>query len=86
MHFDHESGFAHGDVVRSSHPRENAVHHADTCTFGRNERAYLCHQRDNGRLPEQGGLAAHIGAGDDDDLLAVCVQINIVGDIRFIGR
>ena len=41
----------------------------------------LCQQRDECRLPQQGGLTAHIGPGDDHDLCLLRVAQDVIGDV-----
>ena len=48
---EHEN--IHRDVVRSPHTGENLVRQANPCAVGWHETAYLCHDGDEGRLPQQ---------------------------------
>ncbi len=47
---------------------------------GRHERTHLRHQHDQCGLPQVGGFASHVGAGDEQDRLSRRVEIEIVGD------
>ena len=47
---------------------------------GRNEAAGLRHQHEQGGLPQIGRLAAHVGSGEQDDLRALGIELEIVGD------
>jgi hypothetical protein len=42
--------------------------------FGGHERTHLRQDRDQRRLPQISGLAAHVGAGDDGDQVGAVVQ------------
>ena len=85
-HFDHEGTFAHRDIVRSPHTRENLVDDSHTCRVGRDERTDLRHQCDERCLAQQRTLTRHIRAGDDDDLLLLGVEQDIVRHIFFARR
>ena len=50
---------------RGADAGENAVHDADAGGLGRDEGADLGHEHNEGHLPHIGGLARHVGAGDD---------------------
>ena len=52
----------------------------------RHEAARLCHEGDEGRLPEQSRLSRHVRARDNDYLLLLCVETNVVGHIAFAHR
>jgi len=80
-HLDHEGRFALRDVVRRPDAREYLVHHTDMRRFGGDEGSHLRHQDDERRLPQQGRLTRHVGAGDHHDLLFLVVEQHVVGDI-----
>ena len=48
--------------------------------FGRNEAADLRHQTDQRHLTHIGGLARHVGAGDDGQQVAAAVHVGVIGD------
>ena len=45
--------------------------------------AHLGQQGDECRLAEQSALTGHVRSGDDDDLLCLCVEEDVVGDVAF---
>ena len=47
--------------------------------LGGNERAHLRQQHDQRGLAQIGGFAAHVGAGDQQDLVRGAVQVERVG-------
>ena len=67
-------------LSRRADAREDAVDHRQRGRFGRHERTHLRQDRDQRRLPQVGGLAAHVRAGDDGDQVGGIVQVQIVGD------
>ena len=83
VHLHHEGALADADVVAGPDAGEDLVHVADACSLGRHEAAHLSQQGDEGRLAEQGALAGHVGSGDDDDLLLLCVEEDVVRDVAF---
>ena len=54
--------------------------HADPGRSGRDERPHLRQQHDQRHLAHIGGLAGHIGAGDNGHLTALHAQAGVVGD------
>ena len=79
VHLHHEGALAPGQVVRGPHPGEDAIHHAEPDLAGRDKTAHLGHQHDQAYLPDDGALASHVGAGDQEDLVALDVQVHVVG-------
>ena len=79
-HFDEEGGAAAGEIVGGADAGEDAVDQRELGLAGGNEGAHLRHQRDQRGLAEVGGLAAHVGAGDQQELLAARLEAEIVGD------
>src|ERR1700687_1108159 len=69
-HFDEKCGAAASKIIASPNAREDAVNDGQLGLPRGNEAADLRHQDDKRRLPEIGGLAAHIRAGDEMKLLA----------------
>ena len=67
-HLGHEGGLAACQVVAGADPGEYAIHHGNAGAVGGHEAAGLRHQHDQRHLPEIGRLAAHVGAGEQDDL------------------
>ncbi len=53
--------------------------HREPRLAGRNERTHLGHQNDQRGLPEIRGLPAHVGSGDQQNLLRSVIQVKIVG-------
>ena len=71
---------AGGQVVLQADAGEDAVNQPDGGGGCRYETAHLGHQHDNGYLPNEGGLAGHVGAGNQHNLGVVGVQGGVVGD------
>ena len=69
-HLDHEGGLPGVDLVLGADAGEDAVDEADAGGGGGDEAAHLRHQDDQGDLAQVGGLAGHVGAGDDAHALA----------------
>ena len=83
VHLDHKGGLSRREVIGSAHAGENAVHHADFGAADRYEAPALRHEGNDGDLPHIGGLARHIGTGDNGDAVVVVVEIHVVGDKLF---
>src|SRR6267154_4746552 len=82
-HFDEEGGAAAGEIVAGADPREDAVDDGQLGLPRGNEAADLRHQDDERGLTQVGGLAAHVGSGDKQELLAGGLEEQIVGDEAF---
>ena len=82
LHLDHERGVTASDVVRCPDAREDAIDDWNLGVAGRYERADLRHERDERSLPEISRLAAHVRPGQDDELTARAVEIDVVGHER----
>ena len=74
LHLHHEGGLPPRDVVGRTHAREDAIHHRQLAPRARHERSCLREQADERGLPQVGGLAAHIRAGQDHELVGRAVQ------------
>ena len=83
VHLHHEGALALGDVVAGANAGEDFVHKADARAVGWHKTSHLCHEHDEGCLAQKGALTSHVGSGDDDNLLLLCVQLHIVGHIAF---
>ena len=70
-HLDHEGGLALGEVVAGADAGEDLVHNADSRRRGRHVAADLGEQDDEGDLADDGALAGHVWAGEDDDAVFV---------------
>src|SRR5580704_16199852 len=79
-HFDEERGAAAGEVIAGTDASEDAVGDGELGAVRGNEGAHLGHQDDERGLAEIGGLAAHVGAGDEKKLLAAGFEAEIVGN------
>ena len=79
-HLDHEGGAAARQIVGRADAGEDAVDQGQGGGFGGNEGAHLRQDGDERGLAQVGGLAAHVGAGDDGDQIGGIVEIEIVGD------
>ena len=82
LHFHHEGGLAARDVVRGADTRKDAINDREFRAFGRHKRAGLRHHGEQGGLPQERGLAAHVGAGEDDELFGGRVERHVVGHKR----
>ena len=85
-HLHHEGGAAAGEVVAGADAGEDPVHQADPGGGGRDEGAHLGHQHDEGHLAHVGGLARHVGAGDDGDAVFRRAHEGVVGDEEGVGE
>ena len=79
-HFDEEGGAAAGKIIAGADAGEDAVGDGKACLARGNEGTHLGHQDDQGGLAEVGGFAAHVGAGDEEKLLAAGLEAEIVGN------
>src|SRR6266853_6859498 len=82
-HFDQESGAAAGEIIAGADPGEDAIGERKFCLARRNKRTHLRHENDQRGLPEIGGFAAHVGAGDEEKLLTARFEVEIVGNEAF---
>ena len=80
-HLDHEGGLSPHQIVGRAHPREQPVHRADVGAAARHERTHLREEHTQPHLPQQGRLARHVGAGEQDDAAGL-VEAHVVGDER----
>ena len=79
-HFDHERGAAARQIIGGADAREDAVKDAKFGPLGGNETAHLRHQRDQRRLAQIGGLAAHVRPRDDEDEVRRGIHVEVVRD------
>ena len=79
-HLHHEGGLAGGEVVAGADAGEDAVHHADMGVGRRDEGAHLGHEDDQRHLAHIGGLARHVGAGDNGHPLLLLAHEGVIGD------
>ncbi len=79
-HLDEKRGAAAREIVGGADAREDAVDERQARLRGGNEAADLRHEDDQRGLAKVGGLAAHVGAGDEQDVAGGIVEIEIVGD------
>ena len=79
-HLHHKGGLSGGQVVAGPDAGEHPVHHPDVGGAGGDEGAHLGHEDDEGHLAHIGGLARHIGAGDDGAQVVPVVHVGVVGD------
>ena len=91
LHLHHEGGLAPGDVVGGAHPGVDAIDDRQLRVAGRHERAHLRQHGEQRRLPQVGGLSAHVRARQDDEVPRGAVEIDVVrheaaGDARLDHR
>jgi hypothetical protein len=67
-----------GDVVRGADAREDAIDERDLGLARRHERAGLRHDAEQRGLAQVGGLAAHVGPGQDHELRRCRVERDVV--------
>ena len=79
-HLHHEGGLAGGEVVAGPDAGEYPVHHPDAGGAGRDKGAHLGHEDDQRHLTHVGGLARHIGAGNNSGQIVPAVHVGVVGD------
>ena len=85
-HLHHEGGAAARQVVGRADAGEQAVDHADGGAFGRHRQAGLGEHDDQRVLPQEGGFAGHVGAGEQQHAL-VGRQVAVVGhELRVAGE
>ena len=84
-HLDHERRLAGGQVVAGADAREHAIQRADGRRIGRDVAADVRQQHDQRGLAHIGRLAAHVGAGDQQQA-AVLVEVRVVGHEGLVGE
>ena len=78
QHLDHERRLVAREIVRRAHATKHLVDEPDLGVDGGHEGARLRENGDERVLAEEGAFAGHVGAGDEEDLLAR-VQVAVVG-------
>src|SRR5580658_6661120 len=86
IHFHHKCRFTAAKVVGCADPGKDLIGEGDPGYVAGDEAADMRHKGDESGLPKEGAFAAHVGAGQDDDLLGGRVQQQVIGNIRFTGR
>ena len=79
-HLHHEGGLPRAQVVGRADAGKHPVHHPDPGGTGGDEAAHLRHEHDEGHLTHIGGLARHVGSGDDGQPVLAAVHMGIVGN------
>src|SRR5258708_6131832 len=79
-HFYEKRRAATGEIVAGADAREDAVNDGQFGLARWHEAADLRHQDDERGLAEIGGLAAHVGASDEQKLLARRLEEKIIRD------
>ena len=74
LHLHEERGASAREVVARADAREHAVERAEAHRGGRHEAARLRHDGDRRDLADVGGLAGHVGPGDEHDLVGRAVE------------
>ena len=64
LHFHHKGGATARKVIAGAYAGEYAVNHSDFRRGGRNKTAHVRHDGDQSHLPDIGGFAGHVRAGD----------------------
>ena len=86
LHLDHERRLAAGDVVGRADAGEDAIDDRHLRLARRHERSDLRQQRDQRRLAQVGGLAAHVRAGQDRPAAGVVPFRSMSFGTNGIGR
>ena len=84
-HFEHEGGLRVGHVVGGANAGVDGVNRPQAAARGGHVAAHAGQQHNQGDLPHVGGLAAHVGAGDDLHFL-LAQQAAVVGDEAAAAR
>jgi len=82
-HLDHERRLAGGEVVACAHAREDAVQDPDAREPSGDEAAHLGHEADKRNLPQVGALTCHVGAGHNEHLAVLAIEMGVVGHEGF---
>ena len=78
-HLHHKGGLPGGEVVAGADAGEDPVHNADMGMGGGDEAPHLGQQDDQRHLAHIGGLARHVGAGDNGDPALLLPHKGVVG-------
>ena len=79
VHFHHEGGLPLGKIIAGPDTGEDAIDEADFRLRGGQITADLCHENEQGRLPDVGAFARHVGAGENDETVALRFEQGVVG-------
>src|SRR5208337_4710829 len=79
-HLDEKSGAAAGEIIAGADAGEDAVGDGKASLARGNEGTHLRHEDNQSGLAEVGGFAAHVGAGDKEQLLAAGLEAKIIGN------
>ena len=86
LHLDHERGLAAQDLVGGAHPGEDPVDQADLRLARGHEAAHLGHEHDERGLAEEGGLAAHVRPGEDEEVLRGVAHGEVYSNLHLLAR
>ncbi len=86
VHLDEKRTFARRNVVACANACINLVHQPNNGFLRRNKASYLCQQHNKPRHPQVTRLAAHIRAGDDQDLVRLNVEHDVVRRVLVTRR
>src|SRR6267142_1273961 len=79
-HFDEKGRTAAREIVASPDAREDAIRDGQLGLPRGNKGTHLGHEDDERRLAKIRGLAAHVRAGDQEELLAAGFETEVVGN------
>jgi hypothetical protein len=79
-HFDEEGGAAASEIVAGADAGENAIGDGELGAARGNEGAHLGHEDNERSLAKISRLAAHVGSGNEKELLAAGFEAEIVGN------
>ena len=80
LHFDEKSGFPAGQVVSGTDAGEDPIADPDPGRARRDEATHLRQDHGQGHLANQRGFSRHVGAGDNQDLLGLGIEVDVIGD------
>ena len=79
-HLNHEGRAPACQVIAGPDAREDAIHDTQLRGSRRNERSHLRQNHHERSLPKISRFAAHVGPGQQQNVVGCAIQIKIVGD------
>ena len=70
-HLNHKCALSGVDFILCADAGKDSVHEANFRLISGNKAADLSHENEQGRLPDVGAFARHVGAGEDDESVAL---------------
>ena len=85
-HLHHEGALAAGQVIAGTDPREDPIAQVDARRGHGQIRTGVGEHGQQGDLSDVSALAGHVGAGDEGDLVALQIEVGVVGDESLLGH